>query len=117
MDILTETAADRTIGRLTGRMDTLTTKTFDQWFSNQVEQGRTHLVLDMNELMYISSSGLRSLLAAAKQIKAAGGTLVLCGLTGVVRQVFQLSGFYTIFEIVDDIDKADMRPSSSELRQ
>jgi len=106
MDILTETAAKRTIGRLKGRMDTLTTKTFDQWFANQMEQSRTRLILDMSELVYISSSGLRSLLAAAKQIKAAGGTLVLCGLTGVVRQVFQLSGFFTIFQVVDDLDQA-----------
>ncbi len=106
MEILTETAAERTIGRLKGRMDTLTTKTFDQWFSNQMAQTHTHLILDMSELQYISSSGLRSLLAAAKQIKAAGGTLVLCGLIGVVRQVFELSGFFTIFHVVDDIDKA-----------
>lgn len=106
MEILTETQQGKTIGKLKGRMDTLTTKNFDQWFSEWMQQGQKELVLDMSGLSYISSSGLRSLLSAAKQIRSSQGTLALFGLTGVVRQVFQLSGFFSIFQVFDSLEDA-----------
>lgn len=110
MEILTDTHQGKTIGKLKGRMDTLTAKNFDQWFSEWIQQGQKDLVLYMSALSYISSSGLRSLLSAAKQIRSCQGTLALFGLTGVVRQVFQLSGFFSIFQVFDSLEDA-MKPA------
>lgn len=106
MEIQTEIQQGRTIGKLKGRMDTLTTQNFDRWFLERMQQEQKNLILDMSGLYYISSSGLRSLLNAAKQIKSCSGTLVLSGLGGVVHQVFQLSGFFSIFQVFDSLEEA-----------
>ncbi len=55
--------------------------------------------MDMAGVDYVASSGLRSRLIAAKQIKAAGHDLSLSCLQPSVREVFNISGFSTIFRI------------------
>ena len=94
------------IAVLTGRMDAMTTVEFDRWFAEQLTIGETRFVLDMQGLEYISSAGLRSLLAAAKQIKAKNGSLQLCQLGGTVEEVFRISGFLAIFKTFGSVDEA-----------
>lgn len=96
------------IAALVGRMDAMTTVEFDRWFSEQLTSDEIRLVLDMQGLEYISSAGLRSLLAAAKQIKAKNGSLQLCQLSGTVEEVFRISGFLTIFKTFGSVDEALM---------
>jgi anti-sigma B factor antagonist len=88
------------VATLNGRMDAVTAPEFDAWFSTHLQAGENRLILDMSGLDYISSAGLRSLLAAAKKIKASGGAVVLCGLSGTVAEVFTMSGFMAIFTVV-----------------
>jgi stage II sporulation protein AA (anti-sigma F factor antagonist) len=63
-------------------------------------------VLDLAGLSYISSSGLRVLLAIAKRIRNGGGRLVLCGLQPPVQAVLELSGFTRILAIAPDLAAA-----------
>lgn len=86
---------------LKGKMDAVSAPDFDKKFSEWLTAGESRFVIDFNALNYISSAGLRSILFAAKQIKAKDGTLILSGLNGTVQEVFKLSGFYSIFQIVD----------------
>lgn len=94
------------VATLKGRMDAVTAPEFDAWFSARMQAGENNLVLDMAALDYISSAGLRSLLAAAKRVKAEAGTIVLCGLTGTVAEVFKMSGFLSIFTVVATSEEA-----------
>ena len=55
--------------------------------------------MNFEKLDYISSAGLRVLLAAAKQLKGIDGELRICSLNEVVREVFDISGFTTIFKV------------------
>lgn len=89
------------VAALKGRMDAVTAPEFDAWFNARMQAGENRLILDMAGLDYISSAGLRSLLAAAKQIKTTCGSVVLCGLSGTVAEVFKMSGFMSIFAVVD----------------
>ena len=91
---------DVLVATLKGRMDAVTAPEFDAWFSARMQAGEKRLVLDMAGLDYISSAGLRSLLSAAKKLKAADGAVVLCGLSGTVAEVFAMSGFMAIFTVV-----------------
>lgn len=106
MNIESRQSGNVVVATLKGRMDAVTAPEFDSWFSARMQAGEHRLVLDMAELDYISSAGLRSLLAAAKQIKAAAGTVVLCGLSGTVAEVFTMSGFMAIFTVAATPEEA-----------
>ena len=69
-----------------------------------VAQGAKKVVIDLAALDYISSAGLRVVLVAAKRLKQGGGKLVLCGMQPQVREVFDVSGFLAILNVVADRD-------------
>ncbi len=64
------------------------------------------LVLNMAELEYISSAGLRVILAAAKRQKGGNGDLHIAAPVDAVRKVFEVSGFDSIFSIFESEEDA-----------
>lgn len=58
------------------------------------------LVIDFSQVTFISSIGLRALMIAIKQVKAQGGRMILCALSPMVDEVFRISRFDLLFEIV-----------------
>ncbi|OQX10545.1 MAG: hypothetical protein BWK76_20575 [Desulfobulbaceae bacterium A2] len=106
MNIVSSTQDSISIAALVGRMDAVTTTEFDRYLADQRGRGVTQLVLDLQELEYISSAGLRSILQAAKQLKAQNGALLLCRLGGTVAEVFKMSGFLTIIPSFADTEEA-----------
>ena len=89
-----------------GRIDTTTSGTLDDALRSSVDAGARSLLLDLGDVDYISSAGLRVLLVLAKRMRDLQGRLVLCGLTGPVRQVFQLAGFLPLFRVEPSQDAA-----------
>lgn len=83
--------------RVKGRMDAITAPEFDQACAKLISEGTTKLVVDLREMDYISSAGLRSILSAGKSVRAQGGQLLLCNLQGMVKEIFEISGFLSIF--------------------
>jgi anti-anti-sigma factor len=59
------------------------------------------MVISFKNIAFISSAGLRVLLMLAKRIKSNRGHIVLCEMPKDVREVFEVSGFATIFAIKD----------------
>jgi len=84
-----------------GKMDVKTSPELEKVISTQVKDIKKSLVLNFDELDYISSAGLRVVLLAAKQLKLNKQNLLISGLRGPVKDVFELSGFYSIFKIFD----------------
>ncbi len=91
---------------VTGRMDAVSAPDFDKQVEKEIDKGETYFVLDLSGLDYISSAGLRSMLTLAKKLKSKEGGLVLCGLQEMVTEVFEVSGFTTIFEIFGSLKEA-----------
>ena len=60
----------------------------------------------ISPIFYISSAGLRIVLLAAKRMKSAGGRLVLCSLNPQIAEVFDISGFTRILDILPSRDAA-----------
>ncbi len=89
-----------------GRIDSLTSSTFDRHLSAVIDRGDTSLIIDLTNLEYISSTGLSAFLGAAKKIKAAGGRMALVGLNSRIRLVFEMSGFLRLFPIFPTVDAA-----------
>jgi len=82
---------------LTGRLDTMTAPALEAEM-NQALNGVESLVLDFDNLDYISSAGLRVLLAAHKAMSGKGG-LKVTNVNEIVREVFDVTGFADILTI------------------
>ncbi len=89
-----------------GRMDTLSAPDFEKQIQGWISQGEANFVVDFSRLDYISSAGLRSLMVAAKAAKAKGGQLSCCALQGVVKKVFDVSGFSNLLPVYDSVEAA-----------
>ena len=97
MQIAIEEKEKALLIRLTGHMghgsvDELA-RVFDEWLG----KGRQNFIVDMSRLQYISSAGLRSMLSASQQVKDSNGQIRLCNVCGLVKDVFVISGFESLF--------------------
>ena len=89
-----------------GKLDTLSAGDYEKAMNQLIAQGKTRFVVDFSELSYISSAGLRVLLATAKKLKPLGGLAVFANLQGNVQEVFEMTGFSTILGLHDSVDAA-----------
>ena len=99
MIINTETAGSIVIVSLNGRLDTMHFPMVDKELATLIENNRKEIVIDCLDLDYVSSSGLRILLKALKQMETVGGRLTLCSLQPQIAHIFKISGFDHLFEI------------------
>jgi anti-anti-sigma factor len=100
MDISEDRKADAVILALSGKLDATSAKTFEDKILSLINSGAgQRLVVDLSQLEYVSSSGLRVFLLAAKKLQPTDGKFALCGLQDHVRQVFDLAGFSSILSI------------------
>ncbi len=82
--------------KVEGRLDTNTSPELEEEMSLD---GVSRLVFDFSSLEYISSAGLRILIAAQKTISASGGSMEIVGSNDSVRSVFEITGCTGIFTI------------------
>ena len=85
---------------LQGRLDTAAAAEIAPDFRSLAEQAAKHIILDCAELEYISSSGLRLFLVLRKESAAKGGKLQVRAINADIRQVFMMTGFISLFEII-----------------
>ena len=84
---------------LKGRLDSMTAPGVQQQIDELIAGGRRLLVADFSEVSFVSSAGLRVLIIAQKQLKKAGGEVILYGISDAIINVFTMSGFDTLFRI------------------
>ncbi|QYZ80231.1 anti-sigma factor antagonist [Methanofollis formosanus] len=89
-----------------GRIDAGSAGTLQETLAPLVDDGQKKVLVDMAGLDYISSSGLRVLLATHKALQKQGGSVALAALTPFVQEVFEISGFLRIFSVYEDVDGA-----------
>jgi anti-anti-sigma factor len=99
MDISEDRKADAVVLALSGKLDATTAKTFEDKILGVIGSGAQRVVVDLAQLEYVSSSGLRVFLVAAKRLQATNGKISLCGLQDHIRQVLDLAGFSSILSI------------------
>lgn len=92
--------------RVAGRMDAENSNQFEQQCEACISEGFTNLVVDLCDLTYISSMGLRSVVAIAKKLRDKGGNLRVCRLTGLVRQVFEITRLNQVFPPHESVESA-----------
>jgi len=92
-----------TIVKVQGRIDTITAGEFESSLQSATAEANPHIIIDCEQMDYISSSGLRVFLVLQKKVKSMNGKLKLCGLQPTIGEIFQISGFSAIFSIYSDV--------------
>jgi anti-anti-sigma factor len=82
-----------------GRLDGANAATHEQALLALVSDGLQNLTVDLSELEYISSAGLRVLLVAAKAARSKGGGVVLKSPRPAILEVLKISGFDKILQV------------------
>ena len=94
------------IADITGILDTSTSMEAQTIIHNYLETGNNKLIINLANTEYMSSSGLRVLLATAKKLWAVDGKLKICQPNKVVKDILDTSGFSVIMDVVDTESEA-----------
>lgn len=106
MDLSKEKISDFLVLSIDGRIDTNNFNEFELVINQIFDSGERNLIFNCSGLNYISSSGLRIFLIAQKKVNALNGKLHLCTMQPVIKEIFDISGFSTIFKIFDTQEEA-----------
>lgn len=98
--------SDQVVLLVSGRMDAENAPQFEQKCKACIAEGVTSLVVDLGELAYVSSMGLRSFVAIGKTLQDKGGALRICRLNGLVKQVFEITGLIRSFPVYESVESA-----------
>lgn len=86
-----------------GRIDTYTAPELEEKLNEILEAGKSGVVLDMNDVDFISSRGIWVLLETQKALKRAKGKLVLVNISEDMEHSLDLAGVKHFIEIYDDV--------------
>lgn len=103
MDIREEQLDGAWLVAAAGRIDSNSAPALEAVLPDRVQQ-HPATIMDLAEVAYVSSAGLRIFLKGVKAAKATGHRLVLTGLSPAVYEVFDISGFTAIFTIAQDVE-------------
>lgn len=92
--------------KLTGRMDLKGTNEIDNSFTFGTSSSKTPVLVDMSEVEFLASIGMRTLLSNAKALQRRGSKMVLFKPTPLVREALTTAGFDELIPIIDDFDQA-----------
>lgn len=106
LEIETVKTGSATVISPAGRIDSTTAKAFEERVLGLLDAVSHSVVVDLTKLEYVSSLGLRVFLTAGKKAKSLGGALTMCCAQASVRDVFELSGFGSLFAMHASIDDA-----------
>ncbi|MGA2596668.1 MAG: STAS domain-containing protein [Bryobacteraceae bacterium] len=106
MTIERKQVSDRVVLLVSGRMDAENAPRFEQQCRACIAEGLNGLVVDVGELIYVSSMGLRSFISVAKALRDKGGALRICRLNGLVKQVFEITGLLDTFPVYESVEAA-----------
>ncbi|HVR29543.1 MAG TPA: STAS domain-containing protein [Thermoanaerobaculia bacterium] len=96
---------------VSGRLDMSSAHQLEDELEALFAGGDRRIALDATGLDYLSSAGLRSILVAARKLREEGGSLVVIGLTGPVKEVFEMSGLGGVLDTYStDRDLLAARP-------
>ena len=88
-----------TLIEVVGRIDSMNANELGETLSEEIERGGRQIVLDLSQVTYMSSAGLRELVAAFRKLQDASGDLRLAQPSSRVQDVLEMSGLDTIFQI------------------
>jgi len=106
MPVETTTEGSVWVIKVSGRMRPELADEFEQVCQENLEAGHKQLVVDIGELLYVSSLGLRAFVQVAKAAHRSDAIAVLCGMKGMVKEVFDMTNLGGLFHTFDSAEAA-----------
>ena len=106
MEIFQENNNEVEIFSVKGSLDSNTSTEFETRIYAALESGQRKLILNLEDLDYISSAGIRVMLKTTKDLNRMDGNIVLCTLQDYVREVFDIAGFDGYLNIENNLKAA-----------
>ena len=106
VSIQEEKKGDVLILHLKGRLDAVSSPATEKKVLDFINSGEIKVVLDFNGIEYMSSAGMRMLLATSKKLKVFSGKLIVCSVTPTVMDILKMSGFDNILDLSNNINDA-----------
>jgi anti-sigma B factor antagonist len=88
-----------TLVQVNGRVDSTNANSLGEALTGEIESGHTKIVLDLSSVEYMSSAGLREIVAAYKRVKRNAGDVRIAQPSYRVLEVLEVAGLDTIFQI------------------
>jgi anti-sigma B factor antagonist len=99
MEIIQSLIGDIPILSVSGKIDAVTSKDLEAALIGLIDQNKKFLLVNMEKVEFLSSSGLRVLMASLNKLKHKDGDLLLAALQPFVREVFFMTGANRFFSI------------------
>lgn len=94
------------IVEVAGEIDVYTAPQFKDAVNTVMASGQKHLIVDMEKVTYMDSSGFATLLSATRRLRPQGGTVNLVKCSGAIDRILRITRLNTIFGIYDSAEDA-----------
>lgn len=91
---------------LRGEIDVYTAPRLRQSLIDQVEAGKTNILVDMSKVDFLDSTGLGVLVGGLKRVKAQDGSLEIVATHDKILKIFEITGLSKVFPIHESVDAA-----------
>ena len=106
LNLSTRHEGDRTVIEVGGEIDVYTAPKLREQLVDLVNQGRYHLVVDMEAVDFLDSTGLGVLVGGLKRVRAHDGSLRLVCTQERILKIFRITGLTKVFGIHSSVDEA-----------
>ncbi|CAN5437444.1 anti-sigma factor antagonist BldG [soil metagenome] len=97
---------DASVLAVSGEVDVATVPRLREQLHSLVAQGSPRIVVDLERVDFLDSTGLGVLVGALKRVRANGGELALVCTSSRIRKVFEVTGLTKVFSLYDTVDEA-----------
>ena len=97
----TKKVGDKLVVYLEGRLDVSVANEVEEELSRLIDDNNHHIVLNMEAVEYMSSSGFRACIATLRKLNNREGTLKLCAIRPSVRCIFDVIELTSLFDIYE----------------
>lgn len=105
MNVAIKSLGDATVAEIEGELDGSTAPLAQQQVLGALKPGRP-VILDLTNVPYMSSAGLRMLLSTYRQVTNTGGQIVFVGVVDEIKDTMEVTGFLKFFTLADSLDDA-----------
>jgi anti-sigma B factor antagonist len=106
LSITSETRGEATVVHVGGEIDVYTAPVLREHLDEHISQGRHHLVVDLEGVSFMASTGLGVLVGRLKLVRATNGTMRLVCSNERILNVFSITGLDKVFHIFPSVDDA-----------